>query len=449
MALKKQILTRILNQFPSGQPVSADDLSKADIPPALRHFLYQALSRRVRQELKHIHSPKSDWIDSTSKLYGDAYTGLKEVLSDLGQFPADDVELYFGRAVEFVVDYLYFPVDTLIDFLFIRDADMSRAADIERRLVYFTVYPHLITEVNDVVTDASADRMGSATSEISRVVLRERLTACDRSAGSCFSAGDWMDTLKPLCKLYSFGAGLPGQFPLDLPVRFIEERGLLELADSLRRCEAVEGEMIHIETLVRLLQDAFRPPPPSVPVDKSQEVNSASEAGPDLPLWKQYTEEAAHVTATTITADPSDSRPLWKTYATPESEPSAPQNEPSVPESEPSAPQNEPSAPQNEPSAPQNEPSVPENPTLVEGLEARVLGEARNLRSRFISDLFSGNTDAYESVIELLSRSNGWDKAAKILKTEVFVKYRVDIYSESAIAFTNAVEDHIKQFNTN
>jgi len=70
-----------------------------------------------------------------------------------------------------------------------------------------------------------------------------------------------------------------------------------------------------------------------------------------------------------------------------------------------------------------------------------VLGEP-GLRNRelFITHLFNGDRSAYLRVLRLLRDTPTWAEASQLIAREVFRRYQVNIYSEPAVAFTDAVE---------
>lgn len=79
-------------------------------------------------------------------------------------------------------------------------------------------------------------------------------------------------------------------------------------------------------------------------------------------------------------------------------------------------------------------------------LEETVLGEAHPPnRNLYINELFSGSVAEYERVLQRLQTAASWSHASQIIAEEVFRKHQVNIYSEAAIAFTNAVEEQYRE----
>jgi hypothetical protein len=120
-----------------------------------------------------------------------------------------------------------------------------------------------------------------------------------------------------------------------------------------------------------------------------------------LPLWKQFAREGQ--TTSDMLQRPSQkqgSEPLWKTYR-----------------------------------------PAPER----ESIESAILGDAAAQRDRFVRDIFGGDEGHYIETLSRLSNAPDWQTASSVLSNEVFRRHQVDIYSETAVAFTNAVERRVRQ----
>ena len=82
----------------------------------------------------------------------------------------------------------------------------------------------------------------------------------------------------------------------------------------------------------------------------------------------------------------------------------------------------------------------------LEDLERSVLGQKgiRN-RSLFLRHLFSGSERAYEDTLRKLYAAESWSEASQIIAREVFLKHQVNIYSDPAVAFTDAAEARFRR----
>ena len=74
-------------------------------------------------------------------------------------------------------------------------------------------------------------------------------------------------------------------------------------------------------------------------------------------------------------------------------------------------------------------------------IEQAVLGE-NGVRQRdlFVNHLFARSIDAYERVLRQLHATPSWPEASKIIAEDVFRTFKINIYSDPAILFTDTVE---------
>jgi hypothetical protein len=77
----------------------------------------------------------------------------------------------------------------------------------------------------------------------------------------------------------------------------------------------------------------------------------------------------------------------------------------------------------------------------LDALEARVFGGSNPpQRGVFVRQLFGGNLDDYQAVLERLQHAESWGEASQIIARDVFRAHKINIYSDAAVHFTNAVE---------
>ena len=77
----------------------------------------------------------------------------------------------------------------------------------------------------------------------------------------------------------------------------------------------------------------------------------------------------------------------------------------------------------------------------VDALEADALGDLDADRRRlFIEQLFDGSAAHYAQVLSALGDANSWREASQIIAKDVFRRNKINIYSDAAVNFTNAVE---------
>jgi hypothetical protein len=79
-------------------------------------------------------------------------------------------------------------------------------------------------------------------------------------------------------------------------------------------------------------------------------------------------------------------------------------------------------------------------------LERAVMGERGPAnRDLFVRELFNGSAEDYRQTLQRLREAPNWTRASQIIAQDVFRTHRVNIYSEPAVLFTNAVEDRFRQ----
>ena len=64
-------------------------------------------------------------------------------------------------------------------------------------------------------------------------------------------------------------------------------------------------------------------------------------------------------------------------------------------------------------------------------------------RAAFVAALFDGSADDYHRTLLALDGARTWTEATQVIARDVFQRHRVNIYSDSAVAFTDAVEAQI------
>ena len=78
-------------------------------------------------------------------------------------------------------------------------------------------------------------------------------------------------------------------------------------------------------------------------------------------------------------------------------------------------------------------------------LERDVLGErGPSNRALFIRELFGGSEEDYKHTLKRLRSASNWGRASQIIAEDVFRTHQVNIYSDPAVLFTNAVEDRFR-----
>jgi hypothetical protein len=84
--------------------------------------------------------------------------------------------------------------------------------------------------------------------------------------------------------------------------------------------------------------------------------------------------------------------------------------------------------------------------TDLDALEQQALGGGKPPhRAVYIRQLFGGDQSAYQHVLQRLADADSWSEASQIIASDIFRKHKVNIYSDAAVHFTNAVESRFRE----
>lgn len=415
---------RLVEAFPAHRAYTPAAFSSTSMPSSVAHFLARLLHRRLEYEAQRLDFPRSEWFDYSHADVDQAQQSMRRALAQHGHFPAAEWEAALHQAVHQVTAFLVRPTATLLTFIYQDSSAAMNVADINRRLGYFADYAYLSETVRMYVKQKQVRT-------IDKKQFSKLLHHIDQHMTKEYEPDAWVGLLQPLFGL-SREASADGMatIPLSLLHTFFSEKGVTDVA---RRLEQIQGADALDEEGIRRLFEPEEPPAPIfdpavlVPQEEPIPVSPVSSPiveeepkGP-VPLWKKFQQERAPVasSATKIAPKPEapapsekgQAVPLWQQYR---------------------------AAP--EPEAPAPRPSAPPSVDLVV-LEGDVLGEVGSKnRELFVRHLFAGIVDEYERVLRRLKTVSTWPDASQIIAEEVFRKNQVNIYSDPAVLFTDAVE---------
>ncbi|GIV57963.1 MAG: hypothetical protein KatS3mg042_0876 [Rhodothermaceae bacterium] len=385
--LVEPLLAHLLDAFPPERDYAPEEVARAPMPPMVAHFLAQRVQGRMARAVERLREDVASWCATDHPEVREATSGLAGVLVRHARIPRTAWEEMLREAVAYVTDYLVRPVDTLVRFVFQEGDGPLPAHVVTRRLGHFAAYPYLRAAV-----EAYVERKGP--DAIDRPRLAELLSRVDRQMTEGYEADQWLTLLEPLLRL-----GGSAGVPVDLLQAFFAEKGARDLAARLEAAARGGTSRLGAEALHRLLAGRDVPPPAAPPVaSASPAATSSGEAV--VPLWKKFMAAPPAPSPVAPAADPG-AVPLWMRFRA---------------------------------SAGAGDADLP-------ALERAILGEHGHLdRDRYIKQLFSGSAEAYERVLRRLYAAPSWAQASQIIAQDVFKAHQVNIYSPTAIAFTNAVE---------
>jgi hypothetical protein len=468
----QSLLESLRSAFPVGTAYTHTAFSQAPMPPAIAHFLNQALAQQVEQAVEAF-ARQHPWMDFQHPRMKAATVRFAEALGRHATLPAEQWERALQEAVKRVTQHLVRPAHTLAEFLFEASDGPVTEALLHRRLDYFKAYPYL-----KGVLETSLERgLLAATTVPQRNTL---LMQADQEATRNHTPDQWRTLLEPLFQVMRATPATEGRgVPVSLLQHFFRDKHLLDVARRLALVRQEGVEFLDEHHLERLLSLPVQEPTPA-PETPPAPVESPPLAPPaplpaleaNRPLWQQF----SHLDNPSTAAPPEPAipvalpdpvpvfmviePPVATTPAIPLSPEPSPPPPPAPPPtglpvevveersaSDPAPPARTP--PPAEPDAvplwmrfmrdrqPPPSPAAPDLRTL----EQRVLGPSGTPhRDQFVRHLFAGSQRAYEQALHHLEAASDWPTASRIIAEEVFRQHRVNIYSDPAVTFTNAVE---------
>lgn len=427
----------------------------------------------------------SAWVDAEHPDVQQAAHAFRSVLQTHLRIPSSEWESVLRRAVQRTTAYLIHPTQTMTRFAFGNQDQERTARSVRERVQFFTAYPYLREAV-----DAYIEREAATT--LRRTQFKSMLQRVDEQMTADYDAADWMRLIDPLFRLMELTphSGVPVSFLQT----FFQGKSATAIVQRLQAASLEHGTTTLDRSDLRDLLTASTPssgdtapanaaatpprsepaasetppthnaaasapsdngaaPPSSSPNEapSGNDSDGASNDAPDqdgnasteepasngpTPLWKQFQDagglssDPAPPERTAPEPSPSSSSaggeaPLWQRFrpaATPSEEAGA------------------------TPSPPASEAAASEAAASLEPLERAVLGDrGPSNRDLFVRELFGGSHDDYRQTLRRLREAPNWTRASQIIAQDVFRAHRVNIYSEPAVLFTNAVEDRFRQ----
>lgn len=450
-SLAKPLHERLLQSFPADQAYTPADWNTDAMPGPVRHYLDHYVRHHGKQEANRLRRARTDWVNYDHPEVEQAARAFLKAAENHTQVPQDQWTETLRTASHRTADYLVRPVPTLTSFVFEDTSSAVPVSQIQWRMRFFGPYAYL----RDAVQAFANKRNREA---LERDAFEQVLRRVDERMTADFDADRWVRLLDPLFEMAQRATGQK-QVPLPLLRAFFEEKNAVRIADRLTAHE-LEGnaDAADPDTLRRLIdavlsKDSFeRRDLPESPFDpdfqestEPARVQSAEPSSPKedtseaAPMWKQFEQDIPRRSTETNTGNDDGSQPLWTQFQK-HTSPS-----PSDTNSRPSSP-----AP-GSPSTPSSSPS--DGTSLSTGssddlsaLEREVFGPA-NLPKRdlYVQKLFQGDEDAYRRVLERLRTTERWSEASQIIARDAFRAHQVNIYSDAAVHFTNAVEASFKK----
>lgn len=389
------ITDKVLRVLPDSRTHDRQALSSAPVPEAIKHFLHRTLERRAQLEVADHFGGQFDWFDADNEAIRAAIQYLQQEVAKAARFPAREWKRAVRQASETALDYLVDPIDTLVGFAFPDDSGSASATDARRRSGYFRDYSH-ITTATGAYLDKKKDQ------RIDRNEFSNALLHVDRRITSEFRPDDWLNHMQPLVSLVTWSEVVEEGLPVQFVVDFLAARNHDDARKAVVTAAAeARADMISVPTLASLLHASL----------DTHTSTRPTETEP-VPLWKQFSGGTATPSPSPVGVPPPTADPLWKRFRE------------QIPQEDTSA-------------------------DHLSRLERVVLGRGAPQRDRILHDLFGDDEHLYVDVLSRLERAPDWTTASGILAAQVYRPHAVDIYSDTAVAFTNAVENRFQSNQDN
>lgn len=472
------LFDRLTDAFPPDRHYGPDDLGADPMPAPVAHFLEQLLRRRLDLEMRNMREATSAWVDADHPDVREAAHAFRATLHTHLRIPPGEWGRVLRRAVQRTTAYLIHPTQTMTTFAF-GNQDAERAVStVRERIRFFAPYPYLREAADAFLAREPGDT-------VRRTRFEAMLRRVDEQTTANYDAAAWMQLLDPLFDLMAL-TPLRG-VPVSFLHTFFQSKGATGIVERLQRTSLEHGAMA-------LDRDDLRPLLAAAPAPSGDSAPEAADAPADADdIAANETDPApsanAHPTADRDTAppasetpapreptprepappaEPDEPTPLWKQFQGAGESASAPPPSSTAPEPDaasegaplwqrfrPAPPDaaDEPTA--DAPSAPDTAsdtasdtaPDASEDALeSLESLERTVMGrQGPTHRDLFIRELFEDSQRDYRATLERLRDAPDWTRASQIIAQDVFRAHQVNIYSEPAVQFTNAVEDRFRQ----
>ena len=442
-SLADALSERLLDTFPADQAYTKADWATDAMPEPLRHYLTHLLRHHHRREARQLRRARTDWVDYDHPEMEQATHSFLDATEQHMQVPRDQWTDTLRTAARRTTNYLVRPVPTLRAFVFEDAAGAVPVPQVQWRMRFFGPYAHLRNAVQAFAD--KQDRDAFTPDAFERVLRRvdERMTAD-------FDADRWLDLLDPLFDTARCATDRP-QVPLPLLRTFFEQKNAAPLVERLTaHGRTADADAVAPDTLRRLIDaaptqssspeapsgkrdapDAPLDPDLHKPTDEASapRSNSSSEAAPEAtPMWKQFEQDASR-RRTETDASNDDAQPLWAQF----------QQRPADGSRQTDASSPPTGADSSSSSGGRSTASDPDD--ALSALEREVFGPSHTpKREVYVDALFDGDRDAYRRVLKRLRTVDSWSDASQIISDDVFRPYQVNIYSDAAVHFTNAIE---------
>lgn len=492
-SLADPLYERLLHSFPATQAYTRADWDDDAMPAPVAHFLGHLLSHYSRREARRLHRARSDWVDYDHPDMETAVRTFFDAMKACTRVPADEWKDALRQATHHSTAHLVRPVHVLTDFVYAERQKQLPLSKILWHMQFFGPYAYLREAIQAFSEKHELDALGPDRFERFLHRIDERIT-------DGYGADRWLRLLDPLFAVARRATGRE-QVPTGLLRAFFAEKGRKGLERQLEAYGEKEDAAVTPRALHRLIQEEEgsasprasdttaettessaardRTSPererPEMPLDQTEQPDQA------VPLWKRFQQGDTGAApdpsgnggpseppqeGSDTQEDGSAQEPLWARFRQERDErlsdavddamsgrsdpPGRDDPADGTEASPPNASLHE--ATQNTSRSSSSDGTAGSAPSPsgedrdLDALEQKALGVHNPPhRAVYIRQLFGGNQAAYRQVLQRLAGADSWGEASQIIAGEIFREHKVNIYSDAAVHFTNAVEDRFRE----
>ena len=431
-------------RYPSSGSYSRSDIESSDLPEIVSSCLLADLRRAAARELQGHHPARFKWVDGENSDVEARFAAFSEAVLEQARVPADEWNFLIMRAVTAVVNAAASPREALVDHVFGAREPILQKDEVVSRVLGFAAHDDLRDAIVDSLSRRDVEnltpaRFGSIVEKVDDL----------RTDG--FGPEEWLEELKPVYALLE-ALQVEPKLPAGDIGTFLSARGCEAEARCFSRSEAKHLTLSEAKSLLGSATEDVEKGEFGALLTFFDSANNKADVpkGKDddddaVPLWKRFQKnlnapmgsQGQHQVQRTRAEAAKPERP--KPRATAKSKPVPPAGARPVARkgSDKAVNTQQPLWQQYHSGGAASQAGMP-NPRE---LELSVLGEeAARHRNAFITELFQGKEESYLEILLELSRAGNWSEASRVIAEDVFKKYKVNIYSEPAVTFTNAVE---------
>jgi len=485
--LADPLYERLLDAFPATRTYTRADWDAAAMPDPVAHFLGQLLRHHSRREARRLRRARTKWVNYDHPDVETAVRTFFEAVEAHTQVPADEWEDTLRRATYHATAHLVRPVSVLADFVYAEQQAELRLSEVLWRMTFFGPYAYLREAVQAFAEKRDLDVLGPDRFERFLRRIDERIT-------SGYDADRWLRLLDPLFAT-ARQAGGREQVPVSLLRTFFAEKDRDDVERRLRAYAEEGHRHVTPRALHRLIEEteagpasraskskeapspstgptASTPdpgppeppssspssssPPPSGPPSDEEIWGVAGSARPeegdapdpssderrDVPLWKQFqqgrTTAAKGETSDGKSGGDRRQEPLWARFREGSDERLSEAVSGERDAGDGSGAAGSAASPSGASASGRND--------ELDRLEQAVLGRVNpSHRGVYIQQLFGGDETNYRQVLRRLADADSWGEASQLIASDIFRAHKVNIYSDAAVHFTNAVEERFRE----